>query len=118
MSLTLCCSHTAVTVVPTTTFFPPLRQFQTQIFSGKVEMALVKPALGNLGMTMSCCDDLDEYNLMLSFLHSLYGTAAHVPAAKDKNTKDKNALGVAGYKRDYLNPFDLVMFMGEHCTLT
>ncbi|KAF8260706.1 hypothetical protein EI94DRAFT_1747701 [Lactarius quietus] len=64
-------------------------------------------------MTMSCCDDLDEYDLMPSFLHLLYGTAAHVPAAKDKN-----ALGVAGYKRDYLNPFDLVMFMGEHCALT
>ncbi|KAF8269859.1 hypothetical protein EI94DRAFT_1724459 [Lactarius quietus] len=97
-----------------TTVFPALRQFQTpQNFSGKVATALMKPALGDLATTMSSCDDPDEYDLMPSFLHSLYGTAAHVPA-----TKDKNVLGVAGYQRDYLNSFDLVMFMGEHRALT
>ncbi|KAF8258635.1 subtilisin-like protein [Lactarius quietus] len=95
-----------LTVVPTTTFFPPLRQFQTlRNFSG----GPVKPESGELARMMSSREDPDEYDLTPSFLRSLYHTAHYVPAATDKN-----ALGVAGYLKDYPSPFDLAMFMGEY----
>ncbi|KAF8258632.1 subtilisin-like protein [Lactarius quietus] len=102
-----------LTVVPTTTFFPPLRQFQTpRNFSG----GPVKPESGVLATTMSRRgnsdtndDDPDMIRLSPSLLRSLYGTEAYVPAATDKN-----ALGVAGYTGDYPSPADLAVFMKEY----
>ncbi|KAF8258633.1 peptidase S8/S53 domain-containing protein [Lactarius quietus] len=99
-----------LTVVPTTTFFPPLGQYQTpRNFSDEAEKRLVRPASGELAKTMSTRGDPFEYDLTPSFLRKLYGTDTYVPAATDKN-----ALGVACYKRDYPNPFDLATFMEEY----
>ncbi|KAF8258634.1 subtilisin-like protein [Lactarius quietus] len=101
-----------LTVVPTTTFFPQPRQWPRQTpqnLSGETATGLVKSGSVEPVMTLSSRVVTDEYGLTPSLLRSLYGTAAYIPAAPDKN-----ALGVAGYLKDYPSPFDLAKFMGEY----
>ncbi|KAF8258637.1 peptidase S8/S53 domain-containing protein [Lactarius quietus] len=97
-----------LTVVPTTTFFPPPRQWQTpQNFSSEAVTWLVKS--GELGAMLSSRRDPVKHTLTPSFLRSLYRTETYVPAATDRNT-----LGVAGFVKDYPNPDDLAMFMNKY----
>ncbi|KAF8265370.1 subtilisin-like protein [Lactarius quietus] len=97
-----------LTVVPTTTFFPPPRQWQTpQNFSSEAATWLVKS--GELGATLSSRRDPVKHTLSPSFLRSLYRTETYVPAATDRN-----ALGIGGFMNDYPNPDDLAMFMNKY----
>ncbi|KAF8265347.1 subtilisin-like protein [Lactarius quietus] len=90
-----------LTVVPTTTFFPPPRQWQTlQNFSSEAVTWLVKS--GELGATLSSRRDPVKHTLTPSFLRSLYRTETY------------ECDRVVGLMSDYPNPDDLAMFMNKY----
>jgi len=97
-----------LTVVPTTSFFSPLTQWHTpRNLSGGAAAGLVKSASDEPATTLSSRDRIDY--VTPSFLRSLYGTEAYIPAARDTN-----ALGIVGFSKQYPSPADLKVFMRKY----
>ncbi|KAF8259420.1 subtilisin-like protein [Lactarius quietus] len=99
-----------LTVVPTTTFFPPPRQRQTPLnCSGEAATGPVDSvSIENTTMLSSRKDEVN-YALTPDFLRSLYETSEYVPSATDRNS-----LGIAGYLKDCPSPADLGAFMRRY----
>ncbi len=92
------------TVAPTTHFASPRMSWQTpRKRSSGAATGLVKAGSSELGTALS---GRDEGDITPAILHSLYSSAAYVPAATDRNK-----LGVGGYGGQSPNPADLSVFM-------
>ncbi|KAH9003213.1 subtilisin-like protein [Lactarius hatsudake] len=74
--------------------------------SGGAAAEQVNTTSGDLGTALSRRADGDDDDVLPSTLHWLYKSFPYVPAATDRN-----ALGIAGYVREYPNRVDLTTFM-------
>ncbi len=97
------------TISPTTYFGPPAHTLgQTpRMHSGEVAEMRDKDASGKVVTMLSSRDN----SVTPTFLRKLYEMEGYVPAAPGQN-----ALGIAGFNREYPNPDDLRIFMSRFHT--
>ncbi|KAH9003206.1 subtilisin-like protein [Lactarius hatsudake] len=96
------------TVAPTTLFASPRMSWQTpRKRSGRAAAGQVKATSGDFVTTpLGRADSEDD--VTPPFLRWLYNSVTYVPA-----TTGRNALGIAGYVKEYPNPVDLTKFMNR-----